>query len=346
MVFVLVIMWLFERRTRLAIPTDASRGGADPTLNRVSQDEASSPSRRNGREATGTASPAKSALLQPPPRPKSKQLHDLVPLVNVPILLYGKLEDQFGNPIQGAEITGDVTVFNGYAGTHEKVLTTSDARGLFTLDGGRGQILGVLPQKAGYALASLNAGGDYSKEEAKRHADPDNPVAIKMWKLQGEEPLLRINQNYTLHYTNEPIHFDLIEGRKVSSGGDITITVHRAQGIVSERHEQEWSLEIEAVSGGLVGSSGTERTTYAAPESGYRSGETFVLSTNPPYKWSGGLSEGFFVKSREGQVYSKLRLVFRINENPEDFMSISFSGVANTNGSRNWEGDPNTFKPR
>ena len=38
--------------------------------------------------------------------------------------------------------------------------------------------------------------------------------------------------------------------------------------------------------------------------------------------------------------------LLRIHENPENFINISFSGVANTNGSRNWEGDPHTFKPR
>jgi hypothetical protein len=42
-------------------------------------------------------------------------------------------------------------------------------------------------------------------------------------------------------------------------------------------------------------------------------------------------------------VYSKLGLSFRINENPDDFMYITLGGVASTNGSRNWEGDPNTM---
>ena len=41
---------------------------------------------------------------------------------------------------------------------------------------------------------------------------------------------------------------------------------------------------------------------------------------------------------------SKVGLSFRINSNPDDPMNITLSGVANTNGSRNWEGDPNMMQ--
>ena len=51
----------------------------------------------------------------------------------------------------------------------------------------------------------------------------------------------------------------------------------------------------------------------------------------------------FFVSSRNGQTYSKVLFSFTINQDPDGFMYASFRGVANTNGSRNWEGDPNTM---
>jgi hypothetical protein len=56
-------------------------------------------------------------------------------------------------------------------------------------------------------------------------------------------------------------------------------------------------------------------------------------------------NQGSFA-ARNGQVYGKLSIGFRINENPDDFMYVRFGGVANTNGSRNLEGDPNTLKPQ
>jgi hypothetical protein len=84
-------------------------------------------------------------------------------------------------------------------------------------------------------------------------------------------------------------------------------------------------------------SSGLERVTYSAPENGYQPSRTFMFSTNPPDKWFGGFNQGFFMTSRNGQVYSKVKLSFNINDAPDGLMSVTFNGVANTNGSRNWE---------
>ena len=52
----------------------------------------------------------------------------------------------------------------------------------------------------------------------------------------------------------------------------------------------------------------------------------------------------YFIQTRNGQVYSKAWLTFGINEKPDGPMSLELRGLANTNGSRNWEGDPNTSK--
>jgi hypothetical protein len=57
----------------------------------------------------------------------------------------------------------------------------------------------------------------------------------------------------------------------------------------------------------------------------------------------GGFGTGFFVKSRNGQVYSKLAVTIGINETPEKLMYVEFGGVANTNYSRNWEGASDTY---
>ena len=76
---------------------------------------------------------------------------------DVPIIFYGKLEDQFGNPVSDARITGTTIVNNGVTEGIGKFLTTSDANGQFTLDAGKGESLGIMPRKSGYALASPRA---------------------------------------------------------------------------------------------------------------------------------------------------------------------------------------------
>jgi len=226
---------------------------------------------------------------------------------------------------------------------------STDANGLFTLSGYKGESLSLVPKKAGYAMASTNRFANYSRlfpDEERAHPDPSNPAVIKMWKLQGAEPLTGISKQYKLHYTDAPVYFDLLAGQIVPGGGDLKITVSRAPGIMSGRNPLDWSLRIEAVDGGLMDSSGRELVTYEAPETGYQPSEIFTFSTNAPNKWFEGFDQGFFVMSRSRQVFTKLGFSFTINYDPEDYMYLSFRGLASTNGSRNWEGDPNTLKPR
>jgi len=269
---------------------------------------------------------------------------------NTPIVFYGRLTDQFGNPVAGAEVTGSTinTInYTGFTAGGNRCTTTSDSNGLFKLDCGKGDSLGFMPRKFGYALASLNTSGWHSQlkaESERQHPDPDKPVLIKMWKLQGAEPLFGINERFKLLYTNAPLNFDLLTGKMVSIGGDIRITVARPPGIISEQHPQGWGVKIEGVDGGVLDSEGTERITYFAPENGYQPDRTIRSSDKPPEMGIGGFHRGLYVKSRNGQIYSKLSVDFGINRDTNDPINIIFQGIANTNSSRNWEGAPNTYK--
>ena len=163
--------------------------------------------------------------------------------------------------------------------------------------------------------------------------DAQNATVIKMWKLQGAQPLLRIDQNHKIPFTDAALHFDLLEGKIVSDGGDLKIKVNRPSGIISEQHPQDWSIEVGVIDGGLIQKSDKEwGATYFAPEEGYQQGRTFTKNTGV-----GAFDNTFFVRSRNGRVYSKLWLSFRINNKPDNLMSITLSGYANTNSSRNWE---------
>jgi hypothetical protein len=164
-----------------------------------------------------------------------------------------------------------------------------------------------------------------------------------MWKAQGAEPLVGIGKTYKLHYSDAPICFDLLAGTIVSNGGDIRITVSRPPGIISERNPQFWSVKFEVTDGGLMDSSGTERITYFAPENGYQPSITIASTNRLPTSGIGGFASGLYMKSRNGQVYTKLGFDFGINENPDDLMYIEFRGIANTNFSRNWEGASGTY---
>jgi len=256
---------------------------------------------------------------------------------DVPIDFNGKVEDQFGNAVASATVSFSVNINNGHESTVRRDQSLTDKNGLFTITGYKGESLSIVPQKAGYVLATTSTFFKYSHmEEHPYVSDPNNPTVIKMWKLQGGEPLFSINQRYNFHYTDAPINFDLIAGEIVPTGGDIRIKVSRPLGDVSGRTRQDWSVFVEAVDGGLIEPSGDE-VVYQAPADGYQQSDNFVMSTNAPYKWSGGFDQTFFLQSRHGQVYSKIDFGISINQHPDDYIWVEFHGVANTNSSRNWE---------
>lgn len=266
---------------------------------------------------------------------KGEQMKEgLAAMNDVSIVFYGRLEDQFGSPVVGAAITANVRIYNGVQSTVEHLTTASDGNGMFQINGGKGESLSIMPKKEGYVLATTGTYYKYSYMYPDRFSpDQNNPTIIKMWKLQGAQPLVNLGKNYKLRYTDAPINFDLVGGEIVSAGGDLQITVNRPSGEVSEHNPQSWSINFQVIGGGFIETSDTEwGVTYAAPESGYQSDGTFSNNNGPDL-----INKALFVVSRNGQIYSKLGLSLRINNTPDGLMYITFTGVANTNGSGNWE---------
>jgi hypothetical protein len=265
---------------------------------------------------------------------RGTKAHILSSQNGIPIVFYGRLEDQFGAPVAGAEIAGSTVVYSGLRSGAEHVSARSDSSGYFEMRAGRGESLGIMPAKQGYVLATTGTDFKYSHLYAGYYVpDPYNPTVIKMWRLQGAEPLLSINQNYRLIYTNAPICFDFLTGKVLSEGGDLRMTLSRPRGVISQQHPQDWSIEVEVLGGGLVQTSQEEaKVTFSAPDAVYESKKRFGNNNGPDL-----VDTMLFVQSRNGRMNSKLHLMFQVNDNPDGNINVAFNGVANTNGSRNWE---------
>ena len=325
---VALALWFAKRPARTATGTTA------PGENIVT---ASSPSVEN-------AAAPRASYQRPMPAPPSVES-------DAPIVFYGRLVDQSANPVVDAEIKAATIFHQGAAEKTGWFSTTSDVDGYFKLDARSGASLQLMPKKPGYALASLNTGGIYTylqPEAQRQHPDSNNPVIIKMWKLQGAEPLASFDQQYQFYYTtNSPLYFDFVAGKMVPSGGDIKITINRPPGAVSPGNPQDWSVEVEEIGteGGLIDVTlGKWRTTYWAPTDGYQPKIVYLMSGSAPHVWSGKLDAALFGQTRQGSVYTKLNLKVSINSNPDDLLTINLHGITNTNGSCNWEGDPETLQ--
>ncbi|HEU6448913.1 MAG TPA: carboxypeptidase-like regulatory domain-containing protein [Verrucomicrobiae bacterium] len=278
---------------------------------------------------------ADSNLSAMPAQDKGTQIKQgLSEMNDISIVFYGRLEDQFGNPIPYAEIACSVRIYNGTQSTVDRFSATSDGNGFFTINHGKGESLSVVPSKKGYVSMMTKTSYNYSFMYSDHiTSDQSNPTIIKMWKLQGAEPLVDISKEYRLPFTDKPISFDLIEKNIVPTGGDIKITVHRPSGEVSEHNVQKWSINFEVIGGGFIETSGKDSAvTFAAPLGDYQSSGVFENNNGPDL-----IDKALFLKSRDGRIFSKLHLWFRINNKPEDLMHVEFGGVANTNSSGNWE---------
>jgi hypothetical protein len=297
------------------------------------------PTENTGTESTGPAgAPAKHVVAQLPESVPGDS--------DVPIVFYGRLQDQGGQPVVEAEITGTTIFHQGLAKATGRFTTTSDANGLFTLNAGGDESLEVMPRKAGYALASTNNVKTYTglaNETERSPPDSNNPVVIKMWKLQGAEPLVTISQQYQFPYTNAPLFFDFVTQGFVRSGGDIKITIVGPPDPLLATDSEGWRVEMEAdQAGGLMQISPEKwRITYWAPTDGYQPKIALPMVEDASQN-SESLDGMVFVQTREGRIYAKLAVKISLSN---DMVDLDLHGVANTNGSCNWEGDPATLRP-
>jgi hypothetical protein len=334
-VLTMLLVWFAKRPTETPSPTVAETNAVVQTAmeQAAAKVEHEAVTRTNALTAQPASSPAR------PMKAKAEQMKEgLAALNDVPIVFYGKLEDQFGNPVVGAKIAGNTIIYNGVRSGAEHVSATSDANGVFQINAGKGESLGIVPRKGGYALATKDTYFKYSYMYPDHFTpDPNNPTVIKMWKLQREEPLVGIDKEYRFPFTNAPVYFDLAAGKIVSAAGDLQAIITRAPGSISQRNRGDWSIELIPVNGGIMEPQyNTSYITFEAPESGYQSNYLVLMNHDDP-AWQDGINKELFLKSKGGQVYSKFSLGFRINNDQDGLMWFRFRGVANTNGSRNWE---------
>lgn len=264
---------------------------------------------------------------------------ELSKLNDVPIVFYGMLEDQFGNPVSEANVTGSIIYDNGMTSGVRELHVVSDSDGLFQVKDGKGESLGIMPRKEGFVLNSTNAGFRYSHfyPESRHVPDQLQPTIIKMWKLEGAEPLIHFQINAYLRVDGTPTTFDLQAGKLVNSGGDIAIRLESSpKPNVIEKYD--WKATIQIVEGGIISFNGFRfEQMFQAPLKGYE--PEFTIQYQKESKpWLTGFDGTFYFKSR-GRFYGKLGLQLATDVIRNETVPIILSGYINPASSRNLEID-------
>ena len=256
-----------------------------------------------------------------------------------PIEFYGKVIDQYGQPVAGTEVQGTLAIRTPSNSGVEKHKTVTDGNGNFQFKGLEGEAIGMWPIKGGYEFSGQDSNFVYSLFYGDRvhKPDPNNPVIFKMWKLAGPEPMIEGQKFFKIKPNGPEYTIDLVNGKKIegkSNQGDFIVRVHRPA-IVSPKDRYDWSFEIEPVDGGIIETDGP--FPYLAPEIGYKPNYLHMVTTSQT-NWSYNVGKLFYIKSRAGRVHARVQVA--IYADYPDGSALDLKYYANPSGSRNLEFDP------
>jgi hypothetical protein len=277
------------------------------------------------------------------------------------IEFYGRSMDQFGQPVPGADVEGVVLVNTGSRGGQMRRQTRTDAQGYFQFGGFIGQDLGIGISKEGYEYRRRERSFSYSYFEAdhKRHIpDPKNPVVFVLWKKQGAEALIHYDREWRFPVNAGPVKIDLLKAKMGQPQADLIVNVSRSP-LVMQYGERgfAWKVSIDVEDGGLVRAGETEYYNQA-PTNGYEPRLEYAQEAQSiraaqegriTWTWHEGVSDTFYLTSRNGKNYGRLNLEIRPNIDRKEGDNQALVAVKiwlNPNGSRNLEFDPEkTIKP-
>lgn len=276
---------------------------------------------------------------------RQKGMEALLDSYKNPIVLYGKVVDQHGEPVPEAtvEIFVHSEYFSEKSGT-DAVLTT-DEKGHFSISGLTGSSIGASAMKDGYlripplSSRSSSARLSYGRGDGgtgDRHADPSNPIVLELLKVGPFEPMIHVAKKrwkLPLDGTPRKIALDSEEGQ-----GSHEIEVRFSSNwnqlpMDNEINSKlfEWSFEIRVPGGGLAWD--RSDLEFEAPAAGYEESIRYEYSaTMPREEWKRVLQGRYFVKFAD-DTYGRIQ--FSIDGGSDRIPLYMESWLSSKPGSRN-----------
>ena len=256
----------------------------------------------------------------------------------MPIEFYGKVEDQFGQPVVNAEVVLNWTTVVGPIPDPKKSLFTG-LDGKFEIKGIQGKGISVNILKEGYDRTHNSHGSfEYAAfyQDDFHVPDPNNPVVFRLQKLMGADPMYKYLAHGEMALGETPLVLNVEKG-KVLSQGDLAVSVLLGE---SNQYGSDFTVTVQGLNGaGFVFSD--EEFLFKAPETGYRNIFTIIHKVNasdfdPVQKLR------FYVKtgaSKYAAVEARVSLLCG------DLSRADFSAIVyfNPSGSRNLEFDQNKW---
>ena len=301
-------------------------------------------------------------LEQLPPEYKGLKRQYQIALSTLPnITFYGRIIDQYGQPVRGAKVrySGTNTYLSAGAGRGQ-VVTNTD--GFFEIDtegaalnlgaifhpdieyayqkdsGVGGEISQAMLKSTKYFLSQQDKNGIYATW--RNHTEKDKAYIIHAWRLGEYGGAIEGGVSFGLHtgkmYTINLTHAD--KHKRISEGlhdGDLRITCTRPH-IESYYDTGNWSVSIVPVNGGIVETD--DLYMNLAPVSGYQAKlEINMHKDNPNYQ-KALLNKRYYITLNNGQKYGSLFVnIMPFVSIEDDACSIQITSKINPTGSRNLE---------
>jgi hypothetical protein len=249
-----------------------------------------------------------------------------------PIEFYGKVVDQYGDPVEGARVDFSCNDDSDEGTTNYSRASNND--GIFSIAGIRGKLLVVKVSKPGYYTSRRNPSSFYYAGGNENFLpDAANPVRYLLYKKGQVETvdakdfpgLTRIEQ---LRSSGVPKGIDLLEGRAVPIQNAHLILEFWRENTNRSARVYDWRCRFTIPDGGLVETA--EEFAFEAPEKGYIEAIEVKMSSEDE-NWESAIRRKYYIRL-PGELYGSVEIylsgrngVFKVRS------------VINPSGSRNVE---------
>ncbi len=250
------------------------------------------------------------------------------------IEFYGKVVDQFGNPVPKPEV-----IYNAATSVMDEggknSATQGDADGNVRVSGLTGATLYVEVNKIGYYRTDKSLGSFSYGTPSGQYPAPtkDNPFVFVLQKMGEIEPLMAFeSRSFRISKDGSSVTLDLKTG-KVSTSGQLKVEAWTNDQVQNAQSHYDWKCRISIPRGGLV-----ERTgpfDFEAPTGVYREFDE-VGYQSVVENWQPRFNKEYFAKLPDG-TYARFKFWFTTGG--AHFFEVE-SYLNPIPGSRNLEYDP------
>jgi hypothetical protein len=254
--------------------------------------------------------------------------------INVPIKFYGKIIDEKGKPIAGAEVKYYIqqpqTMYVD-SGSRASVKTNDDGR--FSVSGIKGKtflIEGIRKEEYVW-VENEETGFFYSGTNHEIHIpDSSNPVVYTMIQEDNLPKLLTKRSHLSLAWDGKPVFYNLQTG-KFGKDGEIKVTAWR--GAITGQYNNakfDWSITFEVPSGGIQEIS--KKLTHFALKEGYQNSWKFRRDSSDKFLFMLSSSNTYLGFRLKNGNYGYLSI--SVNSDPRSKENITIDATLNPTGGR------------